>query len=82
MTDEDARILQQHGFSDREIVDTAFAAGARNMYSRSLHALGVVPDIPTPCRRRCAAWWSAMRCWTPCPSPCWRVRAASGTSAA
>lgn len=46
MTDEDARILQQHGFSDREIVDIAFAAGARNMYSRSLHALGVVPDIP------------------------------------
>ncbi|WP_322411964.1 carboxymuconolactone decarboxylase family protein [Microbacterium invictum] len=46
MTKEDAAELQRHGFSDREIVDIAFAAAARNFYSRSLHALGVEPDIP------------------------------------
>jgi uncharacterized peroxidase-related enzyme len=46
MTADDAAELQRHGFSDREIVDIAFAAAARNFYSRSLHALGVEPDIP------------------------------------
>lgn len=46
MTPEDAAQLQRVGFSDREIVDIAFAAAARNFYSRSLHALGIEPDIP------------------------------------
>lgn len=46
MTADDAAELQRHGFTDREIVDIAFAAGARNFYSRSLHALGIEPDIP------------------------------------
>lgn len=46
MTQADAAELQRLGFSDREIVDIAFAAAARNFYSRSLHALGVEPDIP------------------------------------
>ncbi|WP_431799676.1 carboxymuconolactone decarboxylase family protein [Microbacterium kunmingense] len=46
MTQADAAKLQRLGFSDREIVDIAFAAAARNFYSRSLHALGVEPDIP------------------------------------
>lgn len=46
MTEADAAELQRHGFTDREIVDIAFAAGARNFYSRTLHALGVDPDIP------------------------------------
>jgi len=46
MTEADAAVLRDHGFSDREIVDIAFAAGARNFYSRSLHALGIEPDIP------------------------------------
>lgn len=46
MTEADAAVLREHGFTDREIVDIAFAAGARNLYSRSLHALGIDPDIP------------------------------------
>jgi uncharacterized peroxidase-related enzyme len=46
MTEADAAELQEHGFTDREIVDITFAAGVRNFYSRSLHALGVEPDIP------------------------------------
>lgn len=46
MTQAGAAELQRLGFSDREIVDIAFAAAARNFYSRSLHALGVEPDIP------------------------------------
>jgi len=46
MTEADAAALQAHGFTDREIVDIAFAAGARNFFSRSLHALGIEPDIP------------------------------------
>lgn len=46
MTEADAAVLRAHGFTDREIVDIAFAAAARNFYSRSLHALGVEPDIP------------------------------------
>lgn len=46
MTEADAAVLRDHGFSDREIVDIAFAAAARNFYSRALHALGVDPDIP------------------------------------
>lgn len=46
MTEQDAATLRAHGFSDREIVDIALAAAARNFYSRTLHALGVVPDVP------------------------------------
>ena len=46
MTEQDAATLREHGFSDREIVDIALAAAARNFYSRSLHALGVEVDVP------------------------------------
>lgn len=46
MTEADAAHLQSLGFTDREIVDIALAAGARNFYSRTLHALGVAPDVP------------------------------------
>lgn len=46
MTDADAEALREHGFSDREIVDIALAAGLRNFYSRALHALAVDVDVP------------------------------------
>jgi uncharacterized peroxidase-related enzyme len=46
MTEQDAATLREHGFTDREIVDIALAAAARNFYSRSLHALGVAVDVP------------------------------------
>lgn len=46
MTEQDAAGLRELGFSDREIVDIALAAAARNFYSRSLHALGVEADVP------------------------------------
>lgn len=46
MTEQDAGVLRDHGFSDREIVDITLAAAARNFYSRSLHALGVEVDVP------------------------------------
>ena len=46
MTEQDAATLREHGFSDREIVDIALAAAARNFYSRALHALGVEVDVP------------------------------------
>jgi uncharacterized peroxidase-related enzyme len=46
MTEQDAATLREHGFTDREIVDIALAAAARNFYSRSLHALGVEVDVP------------------------------------
>jgi len=46
MTERDAVVLREHGFSDREIVDIALAAAARNFYSRSLHALDVEVDVP------------------------------------
>jgi uncharacterized peroxidase-related enzyme len=46
MTEQDAAELRAHGFSDREIVDIALAAAARNFYSRALHALGVEVDEP------------------------------------
>lgn len=50
MTDQDAATLREHGFSDREIVDITLAAGLRNFYSRSLHALGVEVDVPPTLR--------------------------------
>ncbi|MEO8262132.1 MAG: peroxidase-related enzyme [Pseudolysinimonas sp.] len=46
MTDADALVLREHGFSDEQIVDIALAASVRNYYSRALHALGVEPDVP------------------------------------
>lgn len=46
MTDADAQVLRDHGFTDREIVDIALAAGVRNYYSRALSALGVVDAVP------------------------------------
>ena len=47
MTDSDSQSLRDHGFSDRQIVDIALAAGARNYYSRTLQALAVpVESVP------------------------------------
>jgi uncharacterized peroxidase-related enzyme len=46
MTDEDSRRLRAVGFTDREIVDIALAAAARNYYSRAIQALAVEVDVP------------------------------------
>ena len=47
MTDGDSQVLRDHGFTDRDIVDIAMAAGARNFLSRVLQALAVpVEDVP------------------------------------
>jgi len=46
MTDEDSERLREVGFSDRGILDIALVAGARNFYSRTLHALAVEVDVP------------------------------------
>ncbi len=47
MTDADSRSLRDHGFTDRQIVDIALAAGLRNFLSRTLQALAVpVEDVP------------------------------------
>ena len=47
MTDADSQSLRDHGFSDRQIVDIALAAGARNFFSRTLQALAVpVEEVP------------------------------------
>jgi len=47
MTDADSQDLRDHGYSDREIVDIALAAAARNYFSRALLALAVpVDDMP------------------------------------
>ena len=47
MTDADSERLREVGFTDREIVDIALAAGARNFFSRALLALAVpVDDVP------------------------------------
>jgi len=46
MTDADSQSLRDQGFSDRQIVDIALAAGARNYFSRALQALAVpVEDV-------------------------------------
>lgn len=49
MTDADTRELREAGFSDRQIVDIALAAAARNYLSRALLALAVpvdtIPDL-------------------------------------
>lgn len=47
MTDADSQRLRDLGLSDREIVDVALAAAARNYYSRAIQALAVpVDDFP------------------------------------
>lgn len=47
MTDADSQELREVGFSDRQIVDIALAAAARNYFSRALLALAVpVEDVP------------------------------------
>jgi uncharacterized peroxidase-related enzyme len=47
MTDADTQRLRDAGFTDRQIVDIALAAGARNYFSRVLQALAVpVDDVP------------------------------------
>lgn len=47
MSDDDTRRLREVGFSDRQIVDIALAAGARNYFSRTLQALAVpLDDVP------------------------------------
>lgn len=46
MTDADSLRLRALGFSDREIVDIALTAAARNYFSRALHALAVDVDVP------------------------------------
>jgi uncharacterized peroxidase-related enzyme len=46
MDDSDSQSLRDAGFSDREIVDIALAAAARNYFSRALQALGVDVDVP------------------------------------
>jgi len=47
MTEDDSRRLRDAGFTDRQIVDIALAAGARNYFSRVLQALAVpLDDVP------------------------------------
>ncbi|UYO98064.1 carboxymuconolactone decarboxylase family protein [Microbacterium sp. M28] len=47
MSDADTQQLRDAGFSDRQIVDITLAAGARNLFSRSLLALAVpVDEVP------------------------------------
>lgn len=63
MTSDDAATLRAHGFTDRQIIDIAIAAGARNFYSRTLHALGVAVDVPPDLdpELRAALWDGAER---------------------
>ncbi|MFD1713427.1 carboxymuconolactone decarboxylase family protein [Amnibacterium flavum] len=47
ITDADLDVLRGHGFTDRDIVDIALAAAARNFYSRAIQALAAeVEDLP------------------------------------
>jgi uncharacterized peroxidase-related enzyme len=46
MTDGDSQSLRDNGFSDKEIVDIALAAAARNYFSKALQALAVDVDVP------------------------------------
>ena len=46
MTDADSQNLRDMGFTDREIVDIALAAAARNFYSRAIQALAVEVEPP------------------------------------
>jgi len=47
MTDADSQGLRDAGFTDREILDIALAAAARNYYSRAIQALAVEVEPPT-----------------------------------
>lgn len=44
VTEDDIAGLRRHGLSDAEILDVAFAAAARNFYSRMVDAVGARPD--------------------------------------
>jgi uncharacterized peroxidase-related enzyme len=55
MTEADSLRLRELGFDDREIVDIALAAAARNYYSRALHALAVELDVPPDLSERMRA---------------------------
>ena len=55
MTDADSQTLRDAGYSDREIVDIALAAAARNFYSRAVQALAVDVDPPGILSPRVAA---------------------------
>jgi uncharacterized peroxidase-related enzyme len=46
ITDADLLRLREHGFTDREIVDIALAAAARNYFSRAIQALGAAVEVP------------------------------------
>lgn len=47
MTDADAQELRDAGYTDRQIVDIALAAAARNYFSRALLALSVpIDEVP------------------------------------
>jgi uncharacterized peroxidase-related enzyme len=46
MTDADNLRLRELGFSDREIVEIALVAAARNYYSRAIQALGAEVEVP------------------------------------
>ena len=46
MSDADSQKLRDAGFSDREIIDIALAAAARNYLSRILQSLAVDVDMP------------------------------------
>ncbi|KQQ05598.1 MULTISPECIES: carboxymuconolactone decarboxylase family protein [unclassified Rathayibacter] len=46
MTEADSLRLREAGFTDREIVDIALAAAARNFYSRAVQALAVEVEPP------------------------------------
>lgn len=60
MTDADSQALRDLGYSDRQIVDIALAAGARNLFSRTLQALAVpVDDVPGLSRAVTAALLSS-----------------------
>jgi uncharacterized peroxidase-related enzyme len=56
MTDADSESLRDVGFTDRQIVDIALAAGVRNFFSRALQALAVpVEEVPGLSPRLAAA---------------------------
>lgn len=42
--ESDIEALRAHGLSDEEVVDVVLAAAARNFFSRTLDALGTLPD--------------------------------------
>ena len=62
MTDADSQALREAGFADRQIVDIALAAAARNFFSRALQALAVpVEDVPGLSPRLTGALLSPLR---------------------